>query len=103
LLAQPAAAQKPGVYAVEGRNADGSAYDGTLELVPRRDGTWVLTWRLGSDTVRGLGLVQGEVLSVGYAAGGAPGIAVYRILPDGRLEGSWTMGEGVGRETLTPR
>jgi hypothetical protein len=103
LLAQPALAQKAGVFAIEGRNPDGSTYPGTLELAPQRDGVWLLTWRVGGDVVRGLGLVQGDILAAAYAVNGEPGVAAFRILPDGRLDGPWTMGQGVGREVLVPR
>lgn len=103
LLAPPALAQKAGVFTVEGRNADGSTYTGLVELVPQRDGAWRVTWQVSGEVVRGFGLVQGDILAVGYAYDGRPGVAAFRILPDGRLDGPWTMGEGVGRETLVPR
>lgn len=104
LLAPAALAQERAAYSVRGTNPDGTAYGGQLDGVRRADGTWVLTWRVGGSVVEGIGLVQGDVLAAAYpAGGGAAGLATYRILPDGRLEGSWTVGEGVGRETLTPR
>jgi hypothetical protein len=103
LLAPPALAQKAGVFTVEGRNADGSTYTGAVELVPQRDGAWRVTWQVSGEVVRGFGLVQGDMLAVGYAYNGQPGVAAFRITPDGRLDGPWTMGEGVGRETLVPR
>jgi hypothetical protein len=104
LLAPVALAQDHVAYSVQGTNPDGTAYHGAFEGVRQPDGAWVLTWRIGASVVRGIGLVQGEVLAVAYPAdGGAPGVATYRILPDGRLEGSWTIGEGLGQETLTPR
>jgi hypothetical protein len=103
LLALPAAAQRPGVYALEGVNPDGSTYAGTLELQPARGGAWRLVWRIGSDVVEGIGLVDGPVLSAAYVLGGRPGVAIYRIRQDGVLEGPWTTGGGLGRETLRPR
>ena len=103
LLAQPALAQKPGVYSIEGRNSDGSTYDGTLEVSRQRDGTWLVTWRVGGDTIRGIGLVQGDLLAVAYSANNNPGIILFRVQSDGRMDGPWTMGDGIGREIATPR
>jgi len=103
LLAQPALAQRAGLFSVEGRNADGTTYTGTLETARQRDGAWQVTWRVGPDTIRGIGFLQGDLLAVAYAVNNQPGIVVFRILSDGRLDGPWTMGDGIGQEVATPR
>jgi hypothetical protein len=103
LLAAPAMAQKTGLYAVEGRNNDGSRYDGTLELLQMLDGSWRMTWQVAGATISGVGLSVGQVLSGAYALQGVPGVVAYVIQPDGRLEGVWTVGEGIGVEVARPQ
>jgi hypothetical protein len=104
LLGGAAAAQSPGPYTVQGRNPDGSGYTGTLDLAAGPNGTALVTWRVAGTTVRGIGLLVGQTLSVAYPAGnGAVGLAVYEVRPDGQLEGPWTADGSVGRELLTPR
>jgi len=102
-LAAPALAQMPGVYAVQGTNPDGSRYDGLVELAPAPNNTWRVTWRVEGNTVRGAGIVNGDVLAVAYVDGTEPGVVAWRILPDGRLDGPWSVGGMVGREVLTRR
>jgi hypothetical protein len=104
LLTFPAAAQQRATFAVRGSNPDGSAYAGELEATQRPDGTWILAWHVAGSVVRGIGMVQGETFAAAFSTDGSePGLATYRILPDGRLDGSWTTGRGIGREVLTPR
>lgn len=100
-LAMPAMAQQPGRYAIDGTNADGSSYGGTLDLAAGPNNIWRLTWRVGGTVTEGIGLVQAGVLAVAYANGARPGVVAYRILPDGRLDGPWSTGGRPGREVLT--
>lgn len=88
-----------GRYVVAGRNPDGSAYRGTLDL--RADtGGYALQWQTGNDYL-GTALEYGGVLAGAWGAG--CGVVVYR-LGDGGLTGIWrTPGNGTGRETLFPR
>ena len=106
-LAAPAGAQRQGAYEVEGRGGDGQAYRGTAMLENTGHNTWRVTWQVGGDTARGVGLLipEGPLLVVGYViAGREIGVVAYAVEPDGRLLGTWTQGEGggVGYETLTP-
>jgi hypothetical protein len=103
--ALPAAAQRAGSYAVEGQSPDGSTYAGAVDLAPTSARTWLVTWRIGSDTAQGVGIVERNLLIVGYVLNGATGVAAYEPQPDGRLVGRWTQGRqgGLGTETWLPR
>jgi hypothetical protein len=105
-LAAPALAQRAGTYAAEGQGADGSRYEGTATLAPTGQHTWTVTWRVGSDTALGVGILipQGPLLVVGYVMAGETGVAAYAVQADGRLLGTWTQGNGggIGTEVLTP-
>jgi hypothetical protein len=105
LPALPAAAQRAGAYAVEGRGADGAAYAGAVNLAPSGPQTWRVTWRVGGETARGVGMMVRNVLVVGYVLNGETGVAAYEQQPDGRLLGRWTQGRegGLGTETWLPR
>ncbi|BDG71262.1 hypothetical protein [Roseomonas fluvialis] len=105
-LATPALAQRAGTYAVEGQGADGSRYEGSVTLAPLGQDTWRVTWRVGSDSAQGIGILipQGPLLVVGYTMGGETGVAAYAVQADGRLLGTWTQGQGggIGTEVMTP-
>ncbi|WP_132296814.1 hypothetical protein [Roseicella aquatilis] len=104
LVAAPAFAQiREGVYAVDGTNPDGTTYDGQLALRPGPAGSWVVNWRVGTEQILGLGLINAGVLGVGFVINNRPGVAVYEVLPDGKLRGSWTTGGGMGTELLSPQ
>jgi hypothetical protein len=104
-LPQEAAAQRSGTYAVEGRGADGTAYQGVVQFQATGPETWRLTWRIAGTTTQGIGIRIGDLLSVGYVAQGQTGVAVYEVNADGTLSGAWTQGRegGVGGERLLPR
>lgn len=106
-FASPALAQRQGSYTAEGQGGDGQRYQGTVMLQPTGQNTWRVTWRVGSDTANGVGLLipEGPLLVVGYVmAGREIGVVAYAVQPDGRLMGTWTQGNagGVGTEVLTP-
>lgn len=106
-MATPALAQRQGTYAVEGQGADGQRYQGSAALQPTGQNTWRVTWRVGSDTADGVGLLipEGPLLVVGYVmAGREIGVAAYAVQPDGSLQGTWTQGAGggIGTEIMTP-
>lgn len=90
-----------GVYRCDGKNPDGSAYQGVVEIAKLR-GTFRVKWTLDDGAVMGVGIFSGGVFAVSYF-GGAPAVVVYTVDGD-RLVGEWTMGgvEGaVYTETLT--
>lgn len=100
------AAQAPqpdlvGVYRCDGKNPDGSAYQGVVEISKVRD-TFRVRWTMDDGAIMGVGIYSGGVFAVSYF-GGAPAVVVYKL--DGnRLIGEWTMGGAEGAlyaETLT--
>ena len=105
-LAAPAMAQRAGTYGVEGQGADGSRYQGSATLAPLGQNTWRVSWRVGSDTSQGVGILipEGPMLVVGYRSGSETGVAVYAVQADGRLLGTWTqgLGGGIGTEVMLP-
>ena len=74
LSIQPAAAQRSGVYAVEGRGADGTAYQGSATLTATGPQTWRMTWRVAGETTNGIALTVGKLLVIGYVAGRETGV-----------------------------
>lgn len=106
-LATAAQAQRSGIYAVEGAQADGSRYTGTVQLSATGPTTWVATWRIGGDTTTGTGLLPANsgVLVVGYTSHREPGVSIMTVQPDGSLVGLWTSGRtgSVGPERWLPR
>ncbi len=104
LAAVPAAAQiRQGFYEVDGRNPDGSPYEGMFALENAPGASWYAAWQVGDVRLMGLGLIQGGVLAVSFIVDGRPGIATYEVESDGRLRGAWSTGGGMGTEVLTPR
>ena len=85
-----------GLYKVEGRNPNGSAYHGTVEITKRAQG-YRLSWRIGSTSYQGTGTLAGNLLTVDW---GSSTPVVYALGADGTLAGLWDAGHG--EETLTP-
>lgn len=105
-IATPVAAQSiGGSYVAEGTNLDGSPYHGTAEIKLTSDTTCVISWVTGSTTSRGICSRNGDAFAAAYVLGNAYGLVVYRVLPDGSLDGLWTIAgqNGAGTEKLTPR
>lgn len=88
-----------GGYYVYGRNADGSAYDGSLQIVPNGNGTYTVNWQVGT-AYSGVGTLNGDVFTVNW--GGAHP-AFYIVMPDGELHGTWADGTGLELLSRTPR
>ncbi len=106
LTAAPAwAADIEGTYDCAGTNPGGGAYTGTVSIIKNGD-NYTVTWHIGAQTYLGVGLLQGDTFSVGYADTGKAwfGVVVYRV-KDRTLSGDWAMqGNGKnGTETLTRR
>lgn len=104
-LASPAATQQiAGRYQVQGTNFNGSTYSGTAEIVLTTNNTCRITWVTGSTTSRGICMRNTNAFAAGYTMGGAIGLVIYELKPDGSFEGLWTIADqqGVGRERLIP-
>jgi Caspase domain len=85
-----------GSYRVDGKNADGSGYQGDVEITRQGD-RYHLTWQVGSSSYEGDGKLSGNLLTVNW---GAATPVVYALGSDGSLSGLWDAGKG--EETLTP-
>lgn len=84
-----------GDYYAYGRNADGSAYSGTVNIGVNGDGSVAVNWSVGN-SYSGVGVLNGDILTVEW---GADHPAFYIVMPDGELHGTW--GDGTGLELLT--
>lgn len=101
MAAQAPQPELTGVYRCDGKNPDGTAYQGVVEISKLRD-TFRVRWTMDDGSIVGVGIYSGGVFAVSYF-GGAPAVVVYKV-DGGRLVGEWTMGgiEGaVYTETLT--
>ena len=88
-----------GDYFAYGRNADGSAYSGTVAISGNANGTVTVDWSVGS-VYSGVGVLNGDVLTVEW---GADHPAFYIVMPDGELHGTWADGAGLELLTRAPR
>jgi hypothetical protein len=89
-------ALQPGRYKAEGRNSDGTSYDGTVTIT-KHGKVYQLSWSVGSSSYKGSGTLQGNILTVNW---GSSTPVVYALTEDGSLTGLWDA--GFGEETLTP-
>jgi hypothetical protein len=85
-----------GEYTVEGTNADGEDYSGTVTIENDRD-VYNLNWEVAESSYEDKGKLAGNLLTVHW--GGSTPI-VYAIAEDGSLTGLFEGGNG--EETLTP-
>lgn len=90
------AASLSGKYTVNGRNPNGSAYSGTVQIIDN-NGAIAMSWQVGN-TYSGVGTVQGRVLTVDW---GANDPVIYVINANGTLYGTWAKGKAL--ELLTPK
>jgi len=101
---------KTGIYKLEGYNsslASNPSYEGEVEISKNGE-RYELVWIIGQQDQRGVGLLENNILSVGYTdiTGGDiqdTGVVSYRVVNPGKLEGKWNsvLGTGTGREVLT--
>jgi hypothetical protein len=93
-----------GVYSIKGTNPGVGAYTGTLTISPR-GGIYDVLWVVGAVKYGGVGVVNGDTLSVAYAPADLKfmGVVSYVARPNG-LEGKWAIYGGqtkTGTETAT--
>src|SRR2546423_1314093 len=68
-----------GTYGCEGVNPDGKAYKGTVEI-KKNGATYNLAWSLDSgESYEGVGVLNGNILSVSWKAGNSAGLVVYKV------------------------
>ncbi len=89
------AASLAGSYDVRGRNPNGSAYSGALEIAVI-DNVPNFTWNVGNRIYKGQGSFVGNVLVVNWG-NSAP--VIYTIDLDGNLSGTWSNGQASERLT----
>lgn len=85
-----------GAYVAYGLNPDGSAYQGDVTIIHTGQAV-SMTWRIGNDTYRGDGVLEGRLLSVTWGGGQ---LVQYVVMPDGTLHGTWA--DGTALEKLVP-
>jgi hypothetical protein len=101
----PASAQSiGGTYRAEGTNFDGSTYSGTAEIVLTSATTCVIRWVTGGSTSQGICMRNDDAFAAGYVLGDVTGLVVYKVNPDGSMQGLWTIAgqDGNGTENLYP-
>jgi hypothetical protein len=104
LVGSAVAQEIGGRYQVQGTNFDGSPYRGTATITLTSDTTCRIAWSVGT-TSEGICMRNRNAFSAAYQmSNGRVGLAIYRILDDGTLEGVWTLAgqNGSGREVLVP-
>ncbi len=82
-----------GLYTVEGRNPDGSAYGGSVAIGNLGTNQYRVTWEVGG-TYEGIGVLSGDLLVV---EGDFNDPVFYVVMPDGELHGTWADGRGLER------
>ena len=92
-----------GRYTVQGTNFDGSPYSGTAEITATSENTCRIEWDTGT-TSSGICMRNNTTFAAGYALGGVVGLVIYEVMPDGSMQGVWTVADrtGVGTENLIP-
>ncbi|MBU8539794.1 hypothetical protein [Falsiroseomonas tokyonensis] len=105
LAATPASAQRAGLYDVTGTNLDGSSYTGVAQIRTVGLASFAILWRIGNQSVEGVGFASGRTVAVAYGLSQRPGIGIYTLNPDGSMEGEWTIvgAPANARERLVPR
>lgn len=79
----------------------GAAYTGTATIKPT-GAVYSVTWNLPADSYSGVGILEGNVFSVGWGVAGAGAGAVAYRLGD-KLDGKWAQPQGtqIGTEVLS--
>lgn len=92
------------VFDVEGLNADGSLYTGTMTFTISSDGTTAdVVQEIAGSIFTGVAIVQEDVISLVLGDDGC-GVSSYVVQDDGSLEGVWAQvgQDGLGTETASP-
>lgn len=99
-IAAPVIAQQSnisGIYRVEGRNPDGSTYDGRA-VIGQQGSAVQINWTVGNTSYAGSGIIEGQVVVVNW---GQPAPVVYVLMANGALHGTWN--DGTALERLLPQ
>ncbi|MEP2716219.1 hypothetical protein [Pseudophaeobacter sp.] len=82
-----------GSYRAEGRNPDGSAYKGSVQIFESK-GVLLVKWQVGNQNYSGSGTRSGDVIWVNW---GDTYPVVYIRMPSGELHGTWANGKALER------
>ena len=92
-----------GAYRCDGVSPDGQTYRAAVHIVRNGD-TYIVRWLTPRGIVNvGVGVLNGDTLSVGYV-GASAGVVVYKLDGNKQLSGEWTDLEASGHvytEVLT--
>ena len=93
-----------GNYTVAGTNLDGTTYGGTAAIALTSETTCVIKWVTGDTESQGICMRNDDSFAAAYVANDISGLIIYKVLPDGTLNGLWTIANngGAGTEVLTP-
>ncbi len=77
-----------GTYRItRGKNPDGSSYTGSVTIKPHGK-LYQLAWSIPGTSYAGVGILKGDVLSVGWGSGSVPGVVAYAVGAQS-LDGVW--------------
>ena len=85
-----------GNYQANGRNPDGTAYSGTVQI-QEKGSSIAMAWVIGGKTFTGAGQREGRVVTVEW---GQSDPVIYVVNGDGTLYGTWARGRAL--EHLQP-
>jgi hypothetical protein len=87
------AADPTGSYEVQGKNPDGSTYEGTATVTKTGD-TFKVIWEVGSEKYTGTAIGNKDFLAISYTSGNnQTGLALYGA-DGGNWKGVWTYAGG---------
>ncbi len=85
--------QLEGTYSVDGRNPNGSRYEGRV-YITAKNGIAFFRWEISGQTFHGQGGMAGSVLTIDW---GESQPVIYRVNADGTLDGTWAGGKASER------
>jgi hypothetical protein len=91
-----------GHYLAQGVGVNGGKYESEVTIAKAGE-SYSIVWKFADRSFTGIGILRGDVLSVGWSNDGKAGVVLYTVKGD-TLEGKWADGTGDGRifdETLT--
>ena len=93
-----------GKYKVEGTNINGTTYAGEATIEITSETTCEIHWTTGATTSDGICMRNDDSFAAAYKMQDQVGLIIYKVSPEGVLNGVWTIAGngGAGTEILTP-